>query len=78
MKAVATKLVLDPGPKRAELPLPAGGSALLTLAVVVVALAGLYFARDILVPLALATLLSFALAPRSAGYAIRGSRACPP
>jgi predicted PurR-regulated permease PerM len=50
-------------PERPELPVQGGGSALLTLALIVVGIAGLYFAREILVPLALATLLSFALAP---------------
>jgi predicted PurR-regulated permease PerM len=48
---------------RAELPSPAGVSALLTLAIIVVVMTGLYFGRQVLVPLALATLLSFALAP---------------
>ena len=41
----------------------AGGSGLFSLAVAVVIVAGLYFGRDVLVPLALAVLLSFALAP---------------
>jgi predicted PurR-regulated permease PerM len=48
---------------RPELPSHGDGSALLTLAVVVAVVAGLYFGRTVLVPLALAALLSFALAP---------------
>ena len=50
-------------PTGSELPNPGGSSAFLTLAVVVVVIAGLYLGRQILVPIALATLLSFALAP---------------
>lgn len=46
-----------------QAPGPRDSSSLLTLAVVVVVVAGLYFGREILVPLALAVLLSFALAP---------------
>lgn len=48
---------------RRELETPGGGSALLTLLVIVVAVAGLYLGRQVLVPIALATLLSFALVP---------------
>jgi predicted PurR-regulated permease PerM len=42
---------------------PAGSSALVTLAVIAGVVASLYFGREIFVPLALAMLLSFALAP---------------
>src|SRR4029078_7422614 len=42
---------------------PAGGSALPTVLLVVVVVAVLYFAREVLVPIALALLLSFVLAP---------------
>jgi len=42
---------------------PAGGSALPTVLLVVVVIAALYFAREVLVPIALALLLSFVLAP---------------
>jgi predicted PurR-regulated permease PerM len=48
---------------RADLPFASGISTLLTLAIIVVVVAALYFGSDILVPLALAMLLSFALAP---------------
>ncbi len=44
-------------------PSPPGAAAFFTLGVVVFVVAGLYFGRQVLVPLALATLLSFALAP---------------
>ena len=40
-----------------------GLNALLTLAVAVVAIAGLYLAREVLIPITLAILLSFVLAP---------------
>jgi predicted PurR-regulated permease PerM len=61
---VAARISFDAAqPQRPDFPSPSGGPALLTLAVVVVVVAGLYFGREILVPLALATLLSFALAP---------------
>ena len=49
-------------PPRTELP-GNGSPALLNLAVTVIVVAALYFGRDIFVPLALAMLLSFALAP---------------
>ena len=52
-----------PGPKRPELPAPAGASAIATLSVIVIIVAALYFGREIFIPLALAVLLSFALAP---------------
>jgi predicted PurR-regulated permease PerM len=59
----------DPEPKRIE-PAPRDihpatrpPSALATLAVGVIAVGALYFARDVFVPLALAVLLSFALGP---------------
>ena len=39
------------------------GSALSTVLVVVVVIGALYFAREVLVPIALALLLSFVLAP---------------
>ena len=42
---------------------PAAGSALPTVLLVVVVIAALYFAREVLVPIALALLLSFVLAP---------------
>ncbi len=47
----------------AEVP---GVTGLLTLCVAVVAIAGLYFARDVLIPITLAVLLSFVLAPLAA------------
>ena len=49
--------------QRAEFQQAQGITALLTLTIIVAAIAALYFGRDILVPIALATLLSFALAP---------------
>ena len=48
---------------RLDLPPASGTQTLLTLAIIVIVVAALYFGRDILVPLALAMLLSFALAP---------------
>src|SRR6187397_2918844 len=42
---------------------PAAGSALPTILLVVVVIGALYFAREVLVPIALALLLSFVLAP---------------
>ncbi|MGH7226189.1 MAG: AI-2E family transporter, partial [Gemmataceae bacterium] len=59
----------DPGTQRIERPppdlYPVGKrtSALSTVAVGIIAIGVLYFARDIFVPLALAVLLSFALGP---------------
>lgn len=55
--------IYRPVPPRAELPGAGGSPALFMLAMVVIAVAALYFGRDIFVPLALAMLLSFALAP---------------
>jgi len=46
-----------------DLPPASGIRTLLTLAIIVIVVAALYFGSDILVPLALAMLLSFALAP---------------
>ena len=51
-----------PAPQRSDLT-PDARSPLLMLAMVVIVIAALYFGRDIFVPLALAMLLSFALAP---------------
>lgn len=51
------------GPQRADLPQQGAASALLTLATVAIVIGALYFGRDVFVPLALAMLLSFALAP---------------
>lgn len=51
------------GAQRSDLPQGGAASALLTLATVVIVVGALYFGRDIFVPLALAMLLSFALAP---------------
>ena len=48
---------------RPELPVGGGAATLVKLAIIVVVLATLYFGRDIFVPLALAILLAFALAP---------------
>jgi predicted PurR-regulated permease PerM len=48
---------------RPELPPATGIQTLVTLAIIVIVVAALYFGNDILVPLALAMLLSFALAP---------------
>ena len=42
---------------------PSASSALPTMLLVVVVVAALYFAREVLVPIALALLLSFVLAP---------------
>jgi predicted PurR-regulated permease PerM len=53
----------DIPPSREAYPVAKPTSALGTLAVGVVVIAALYFARDIFVPLALAMLLSFALGP---------------
>lgn len=52
-----------PATERPQLGPTAEVSGLLTLAVAVIVVGGLYFGRDIFVPLALAVLLSFALAP---------------
>ncbi|BDA85272.1 ABC transporter permease [Aureimonas sp. SA4125] len=52
-----------PETMRSDIPAIAPGAGLQSLAVSVVVIAALYFGRDIFVPLALATLLSFALAP---------------
>lgn len=49
--------------RRAEPPGPGAGSGLVTLGIVVTVVVALYFGRDIFVPLALAILLAFALAP---------------
>ncbi len=49
--------------RRVELPGPSSMSGLLTLFVTVAVVASLYFGREIFVPIALAILLSFALAP---------------
>ena len=48
---------------RPDLPPASGIQTLVTLAIIVIVVAALYFGSDILVPLALAMLLSFALAP---------------
>lgn len=50
-------------PRRPEILPGPSGSGLQNLAVLVVVVAALYFGRDIFVPMALAVLLSFALAP---------------
>jgi len=50
-------------PPRADLPAVPGASALITAMITIVVVAALYFGREIFVPLAIATLLSFALAP---------------
>ena len=42
---------------------PIAGSALTTVLLLVVVIGALYFAREVLVPIALALLLSFVLAP---------------
>lgn len=52
-----------PDAMRNDMPDLPQGAGLQSLAVTVVVIAALYFGRDIFVPLALATLLSFALAP---------------
>ena len=53
--------------QRRPAPIPAaqtpGSSSLLTLATSVVVIAGLYFGRSVLIPITLAVLLSFLLAP---------------
>ncbi len=49
--------------RRVELPGAGGASGLFALAMTVIVVAALYFGRDLFVPLALAMLLSFALAP---------------
>lgn len=54
---------LAPASRRVDLQPAAGSSAVLTAVVVVMVIAGLYFGRDVLVPIALSILLSFALAP---------------
>ena len=65
----------DPPPRAALQPntLPAqGGTGLQSLTVLVVVVAALYFGRDVFVPLAVAGLLSFALAPVTAALRRRG------
>jgi predicted PurR-regulated permease PerM/methylmalonyl-CoA mutase cobalamin-binding subunit len=52
-----------PAVPRGDLPGASGSPALFMLAMVVIVVAALYFGREIFVPLALAMLLSFALAP---------------
>ena len=54
-------------PLRVEEAISPGVRALLTMMVIVVVVAALFFGRDMFVPLALAALLSFALARPSAG-----------
>src|SRR4029078_11514121 len=60
-------LLLMPVSAMTDLPrsriLPAASSAVPTVLFVVVVIAALYFAREVLVPIALALLLSFVLAP---------------
>jgi predicted PurR-regulated permease PerM len=51
-------------PISTELP----ASALTTALFAMVIVSGLYFGREVLVPIALALLLSFALAPRARGF----------
>jgi predicted PurR-regulated permease PerM len=51
------------GRERLKIGFPVAGSALPTMLLVVVVIAALYFAREVLVPIALALLLSFVLAP---------------
>ena len=67
----------DPPPSRTVLPaniLPGHReTGLQSLAVLVVVVGALYFGRDVFVPLVLAGLLSFALAPLIAGLRRRGS-----
>ena len=53
----------QPEPMRTDVTPAPPGAAIQSLAISVVVIAALYFGRDIFVPLALATLLSFALAP---------------
>ena len=48
---------------RSRVGFPIAGSALTTVLLVVVVIAALYFAREVLVPISLAVLLSFVLAP---------------
>ena len=55
---------IDPAPRPQVMPAEIPGlGALLALAVGVVAVAALYLARDVLVPIMLAVLLSFILSP---------------
>jgi hypothetical protein len=58
-----TRLMAAPEPAKVEPVEVPGINALLTLAVAVVVVAGLYFGRTMLVPITLAVLLSFLLAP---------------
>lgn len=53
----------DPPPAPPPPPIQPAGSPILTAGGIVLAIAGLYFGRDIFVPFALAILLSFALTP---------------
>nr|WP_238246891.1 AI-2E family transporter [Methylobacterium iners] len=53
----------QPQPARVPPPLTPGASGLGTMAIGVVIVASLYFARDVFIPLVLAVLLSFVLAP---------------
>ena len=58
--AAASAAAWSTSPSSAETP---GLSGLLTLAVAVVVVAGLYLGRTVLIPITLAVLLSFVLAP---------------
>ena len=48
---------------RSRIAFPAAGSTVSTVLLAVVVIAALYFAREVLVPISLAILLSFVLAP---------------
>jgi predicted PurR-regulated permease PerM len=61
--ALSTHTTGRPLPTRLDFPSASGISALVTLAIIVIIVGALYFGSDIFVPLALAMLLSFALAP---------------
>ena len=68
-----------PLPQRRTIVPPAetsGASGLMTLATVVVVVAALYVARDILIPITLAVLLSFVLAPLVSLLHRRGCHVC--
>ena len=52
-----------PAPFVEPVPAPPAGKSLLTAGGIIIAIAALYFGRDIFIPFAVAILLSFALAP---------------
>lgn len=60
---MATNATIPPGPPRTDIAPAVGPSPILTATVIIGVIASLYFGREIFIPIALAVLLSFALAP---------------